>query len=147
MSGPLLLDVNVLVAFLWPRHGHHALVRRWFAGARSQGWASCPFTQLGTVRVLANPVVSEGGLNLAQAAGLLAEFIADSPHQFWPAALELGDVSGLIPYTRGHNQLTDRYLLALAAAHGGVLATLDRSMLAGLPAGSPQLDHIEVVAG
>ncbi len=50
-------------------------------------------------------------------------------------------------YTHRPKQLTDRYLLALAAAHDGTLATFDRAVRAGLPADSPLLAHLDVIPG
>ena len=50
----------------------------------------------------------------------------DTDHEFWPCNMTLRDNSK-IDWSRvmGHNQITDVYLLALAVAHGGALATLD----------------------
>ncbi|MBA4180365.1 MAG: hypothetical protein C0506_07245 [Anaerolinea sp.] len=66
---------------------------------------------------------------------------------FWPDDLPLSDNRFLdtLPHLQGRGQLTDRYLLALAAARQGTLATLDQSATASLPAGSPLLGHIELV--
>ncbi|MFN0146509.1 MAG: hypothetical protein ACKVT1_08370 [Dehalococcoidia bacterium] len=60
-------------------------------------------------------------------------------YEFWPDTLQIADgvFSASLRHIQGHNQLTDRYLLALAAANDGVLATLDGAVGAGLPAASP----------
>lgn len=50
-----LLDINVLVALSDQAHVHHDLVHRWFARARASGWATCPLTENGLVRVIGNP--------------------------------------------------------------------------------------------
>jgi predicted nucleic acid-binding protein len=55
VSRPALLDVNVLVALFDPDHVHHELAHDWFGDHRAQGWATCPVTQNGLVRVLSNP--------------------------------------------------------------------------------------------
>ena len=143
-----LVDVNVLVAFLWPPHAHHLAARSWFAAARVRGWATCPITQLGCVRVLAARAVSQGALTVPTAAALLREFVTDERHQFWPDDVALSDsrFEASLPHVQGPGQLTDRYLLALAAARDGMLATLDRSAGAGLPAGSTLLSHLEIIA-
>ena len=47
-----LLDVNLLVALAWPGHVSFATVHRWFARHGDAGWATCPITQAGFVRVL-----------------------------------------------------------------------------------------------
>ena len=44
----------------------------------------------------------------------------------------------------GHRQVTDAYLLALAASRGGAVATLDRGML-GVAGGRVEL--VEMVVG
>lgn len=49
-----LLDVNALVALAWDSHVHHARTREWFAGNRGSGWATCPTTESGVVRVSSN---------------------------------------------------------------------------------------------
>lgn len=49
-----LLDVNVLVALVASSHIHHSYARRWVLteGVRA-GWATCPVTELGAIRVCA----------------------------------------------------------------------------------------------
>ena len=146
-SQPRLLDVNVLVALLWPRHLHHSVVQKWFENNRDTKWATCPLTQLGCVRVLATPAVSQGSLTVQTAVGLLSEVLMGPQHEFWPDDLEISDngFGETLTHFQGSNQITDRYLLALAAAHRGILATLDRSTTTALPANSPLLEHIELI--
>ena len=50
-----LLDVNVLVALLDENHTHNAAAETWLAGNIHHGWASCPLTQHGCVRILSQP--------------------------------------------------------------------------------------------
>ena len=50
-----LLDVNVLVALLDRTHLHHRVATDWLAANVSRGWASCPLTQNGCVRILSLP--------------------------------------------------------------------------------------------
>jgi predicted nucleic acid-binding protein len=50
-----LLDVNVLVALFDPVHVHHEAAHKWFGQNRKSGWATCPLTENGMVRVLSNP--------------------------------------------------------------------------------------------
>lgn len=146
-DGVALVDVNVLVAFLWPPHTHHRAARAWFAAARPRGWASCPMTEMGCVRVLSANAVSQGSLTVSTAAARLGDWLSDDRHVFWPDDLALSDhrLMETLPHIQGPNQLTDRYLLALAAAHDGTLATFDRSAGSGLPAGSTLLTHLEIV--
>ncbi|HLL89632.1 MAG TPA: TA system VapC family ribonuclease toxin [Tepidisphaeraceae bacterium] len=63
-----LLDANVLIALGWPTHAHHAVAHRWFASAAAaDGWATCPLTQLGFVRVSTNPRAVGAALAPSQA--------------------------------------------------------------------------------
>lgn len=112
-------------------------------------WATCPITHLGFARVLASPAIAQGSLSVASAAESLREFMEEDGHVFWPDDIALTDalLAASLPHIQGRNQITDRYLLALAAAHGGTLATFDRSIGAGLPAESPLLEHLEIIGG
>jgi uncharacterized protein len=49
-----LLDVNVLIALLDSDHSLHTPATSWFKSNSHQGWASCPITQNGCVRVMSN---------------------------------------------------------------------------------------------
>jgi len=124
-----LLDVNVLVALFDPDHVHHEPAHHWFAEHRSSGWATCPLTENGVLRVLGNPAYSA---SMPRAVPLLAHlqaFCASGGHRFWPDDVSFRDADlfavGAAP---GHRQLTDLYLLGLAVKHGGCLATFDRAV-------------------
>jgi predicted nucleic acid-binding protein len=72
---------------------------------------------------------------------------ADPFHVFWPDDLDLRGAlfTAGLPHLQGRGQLTDRYLLTLAARNDARFATFDRSVGAGLPASSPLIAHLEVV--
>ncbi len=132
MSRPYLLDVNVLIALAWPSHVHHAEAQAWFGRRRKVGFRTCPLTQLGFVRISSNPGFSPQAVSPKEAEDLLSRITALPEHGFWPDDLPyanaLGQPPGKIARTvAGHRQVTDAYLIGLAAAHGGVLATLDRA--------------------
>ena len=61
---------------------------------------------------------------------LLKRITSMSGHEFWPYDLEVSRVIPVDLPLVGHRQVTDAYLVALAASRGGVLATLDRGVLA-----------------
>ena len=147
MTGIRLLDVNVLVALLWPRQRYHLAAQVWFARVRDDGWATCPITQLGVVRVLSTRSVSQGALNILTATVGLDRILTEGMHVWWPADIDLVSppFRESLDHVQGPGQLTDRYLLALAAANDGVLATFDRSIGAALPANSSLLPHLEVI--
>jgi len=124
-----LLDVNVLVALFDPDHVHHEAAHDWLADRATEGWATCPVTESGFIRVLANPQYAGVLVRPASLARHLGRFRRASRHEFWPADVSLLDTQ-LFDLSRavGHRQLTDVYLLGLAVSRGGVLATFDRSI-------------------
>ena len=124
-----LLDVNVLVSLLDSAHVHHQPAVAWFRDvAAAEGWATCPITENGFVRVVASVSYPNLRLTPAMAAQSLARFKAGFPgvHHFWSAAISLSDTS-VFDLTRlaGSRQTTDTYLAGLAFHHGGCLTTLD----------------------
>jgi uncharacterized protein len=62
-----LLDVNALVALAWDSHVHHATMRTWFAANSASGWATCPITESGFVRVSSNPKVLQSPIGVEAA--------------------------------------------------------------------------------
>ncbi len=139
-----LLDVNVLVALAWPNHVHHEPALHWFHQHQSEGWATCPVTQAGFVRVSSNQKALPSARSPAEALGLLAKIVALEHHEFWSDDTSLVD-SEFISATRlqGYRQVTDAHLLALALRHGGCLATLDQGIRNLVP---KDFDASEVVA-
>ncbi|MGZ8937819.1 MAG: TA system VapC family ribonuclease toxin [Limisphaerales bacterium] len=130
-----LLDVNVLVALLWPKHAQHQAAGKWFEKHRKSGWATCPFTEAGFVRITSNPAFSIHSLRPTEAMKLLRENTVAEDHQFWPADFEVDAVNSTFGARMvNHQNLTDAYLLTLAIKRGGVLATFDtgiRKLFAG----------------
>lgn len=129
-----LLDVNVLVALLWPAHEDHVRVHNWFGAHERYGWATCPLTQAAFVRIVSNPVFSPDAVRPQEASDLLAVNLAHSSHQFWANAISFADA--IQPFrTRllGHRQVTDAYLLGLVLHRQARLATLDKAILSLLP--------------
>ena len=123
-----LLDVNVLIALLDGAHVEHASARRWLAANIDHGWASCPITQNGCVRILSQPSYPNT-VPTALALQRLAGACSTSMHGFWADDLSLLDGETLNPgLVYGANQLTDLYLLALAVRHGGCFVTFDRKI-------------------
>ncbi len=121
-----LLDVNVLIALLDEAHVHHRLASDWLEQALGEGWASCPITQNGCIRIMSQPAYP-GARPAAEVAARLADAAATPHHAFWPDDVDLLDPPGL-DWRRvlGHRQVTDAYLLALAVRHGGRFVSFDR---------------------
>ncbi|HMI52027.1 MAG TPA: TA system VapC family ribonuclease toxin [Candidatus Saccharimonadales bacterium] len=129
MTATCLLDVNVLVAMMWPAHEAHAKVQHWLSKRGTAHWASCPFTQTAFVRIVSNPVFSPNALTPANALALLRSNLEHAGHQFWKDEIGLGEAIDLLkPKLIGHQQVTDAYLLGLAIHKKGKLATLDRKL-------------------
>ncbi|HXA68343.1 MAG TPA: TA system VapC family ribonuclease toxin [Bryobacteraceae bacterium] len=126
---PYLLDVNVLIALVWPSHVHHRLAQTWFAERRSVGFCTCPLTEIGFLRIFSNPKFTRKAVLPAEALALLQRIKAMAEHEFWtddlPVTVALGGGESIV----GHRQITDAYLLALARSRGGLLATFDRGAL------------------
>ncbi len=129
MARIALLDVNVLVALFDPDPVHHERAHDWFAENRAAGWATCPITENGFVRVLSNPRYRSDASRPSVLIGHLRRFCASGQHHFWPATISLRDEAlFVVDAARGHRQLTDMYLLGLIRKMGGALATFDRTV-------------------
>jgi predicted nucleic acid-binding protein len=50
-----LLDVNVLIALLDSDHLHHTRAMAWLQENIQSGWASCPLTENGCIRIMSQP--------------------------------------------------------------------------------------------
>ncbi|KXJ98292.1 MAG: twitching motility protein PilT [Acidobacteria bacterium OLB17] len=129
-----LLDVNVLVALLDPEHSFHERAHEvWSEIGRSSGWASCPITQNGVIRILSNeryPGASD--FSKADVFAGLSQLIQNSDHEFWPDEISLLDRSRFDPEAIfGHKQLTDIYLLGLAMHKRGKFITFDQRVPVG----------------
>jgi uncharacterized protein len=135
-----LLDVNVLVALSWPDHVAHAVVRGWFARNSQKGWATCPLVQAGFVRIASNPAFSSRSISVQEATEGLRASLASEHHQFWPDSISLAEALQVATKPiKGHQQVTDAYLVALAVVHRGRLATLDRRIALFAPPGTVEV--------
>ena len=125
----VLLDVNVLVALAWPNHVHHAAARAWFEGRREGGWATCPLTEAGFVRVSSNPSAVRHTVTPLDAIAVLQRLTQLESHAFWPLDQSIVHLPQSIGVRlQGYRQITDAVLLAAAMQRNGQLATLDKGM-------------------
>jgi hypothetical protein len=132
-----LLDINLLIAVVDPFHVHHTAALDWFTQRRHEGWATCPVTENGFIRILSNPKYP-GGLESAGAARMLLLSLCSQPgHQFWPDSFSLTDLNRY-PSLPVSKHLTDFYLLALAIRHRADFVTFDKRIDPGLLSGGPQ---------
>ena len=124
-----LLDVNILIALFHPEHVHHEIAHDWFDDQIAFGFATCPLTENGFIRVLTNPrgPVREDRVTVLTS---LKALCASPEHDFWPDAVSLRDDPLFDPDVHlSYFQIADVYLLGLATRMGGTLATFD----AGIP--------------
>jgi uncharacterized protein len=123
-----LLDVNVLIALIDPAHKFHRTAKAWALEHAPSGWASCPLTQNGCVRIISQPAYQKPA-PLRQAIETLQTLCQSAQHQFWPDDLSLLDAT-VFDHSKihGHRQLTDLYLLALAVKHKGCLVSFDSAI-------------------
>jgi uncharacterized protein len=123
-----LLDVNVLIALFDPDHTLHEPAFSWFEANARHGWASCPLTQNGFIRVISQPSYPNP-LPVDVVVRRLREAAQHEHHEFWPDEVSLLDKRS-IDATRIHGprQVTDVYLLSLAVSRAGRLVTFDQSM-------------------
>lgn len=137
-----LLDVNVLLALSDPMHVHHDAAHRWFSTTGQSAWATCPLTENGFVRVASHPSYPNRPGDGTVVLTILRKLCAADGHHFWPDDVSLRDM--LRPgIAITHHQITDLYLLALAAHAGGKLATFDRRVpVAALQGGARALEII-----
>ena len=123
-----LFDVNVLIALLDTDHIGHAVATRWFASELGHGWASCPITENGTVRIMSGASYPNP-LSVAAILQRLVMAKATEHHRFWPDDVSLTDAKVFnSAELLGPKQVTDRYLLALAVRNRGRFVTFDRAI-------------------
>jgi toxin-antitoxin system PIN domain toxin len=131
-----LLDVNVLIALLDADHTSHRSAMSWLSEHASGGWASCPITENGCVRIMSHPAYPNPH-SVVEVVERLRAASVHGAHEFWPDSQSVLD-DRLIDATRVHGprQLTDVYLLALAVTHGGRLVTFDATIARGAVKGA-----------
>ena len=104
-----LPDVNVLIALLDEDHPHHDTAANWFVLNSELGWATCPLTQNGCIRILSQTLYPNS-LSIGEVVeGLRAvtlikshEFIADDVSLLNQGVVDVSSISS-------HRQLTDIY--------------------------------------
>ena len=123
-----LFDVNALIALFTPDHPRADQTHQWLQQHEESGWATCPLTENGFVRVTSQPSFPQFR-PIRDAVSMLDNAIKAGHHAFWPDNISITD-TGLFDHAKlhGHRQITDAYLLALAVRNGGRLVTFDKRM-------------------
>jgi toxin-antitoxin system PIN domain toxin len=124
-----LLDVNVLIALIDPIHVAHDAAHAWFAAIGATSWSTCPLTEHGVLRIVGHPKYPNSVGSPAAVAPIVARLRALPGHVFWRddfslIEADIVDVARIVTPA----QVTDTYLLALAVANKGQLATFDRRL-------------------
>lgn len=131
-----LLDVNVLIALVDPNHVQHETAHTWFQATGRKGFATCPITENGLLRIVGHPRYPNGPGTPAAVAATLGALRALPGHHFWPDSISLVDAEYVnAELLSSHTQTTDTYLLALAKANGGQLASMDSRLVTAAIAG------------
>jgi uncharacterized protein len=139
-----LLDVNVLIALVDPAHIQHDQAHDWFGRIGRRRFATCPLTENGLVRIVGHPKYPNSPGPPSAVVHSLAALRAMPGHTFWPDSLSIAEpgffASALLS---SHTRVTDSYLLALARANRGRLATMDHKLATeAVPGGNAALELI-----
>jgi toxin-antitoxin system PIN domain toxin len=120
-----LLDINMLLALFDRGHLFHSRALGWWSRNKADGWANCPLTENGYLRVVPQASYPRPA-KLADAAVQLRAWAVPPLHAFWPDDVSILD-GALIDHSRllSPKRISDVYLLAIVVNHGGRLVTLD----------------------
>jgi len=140
LSDVWLLDVNVLLAWLWPAHEAHKAAHSWMQSHREEPWATCPITEMGFLRIVTTRSFSPNAPGWAEAVKILRQHTeGSSGHFFWQDSLTLAEVDLRFgSRIKGPSQITDAYLLSMAVHHEGRLVTFDYRTQSLAPKGSEE---------
>lgn len=139
-----LLDISVLLALCDPNHVHHSAAHPWFERNSEQGWATCPLTENGFVRILSHPRYPGAPGTVTACIELLRQFCRHPTHQFWPDEISLLDACFHLQHIAGPAQITDVYLLGLAMRRNAKFVTLDQHISGRAVEKGKQ--HLEIIS-
>ena len=123
-----LIDANVYAALILREHRGHVTAQQWLA--QQSHIVTCPLVELAVLRLLMRRLEAGGcGLNGSRARAVVTRF-----RQVAPVAMIAEDVDATgeaLPWrhVRGHNQINDAYLVALAQVHHLRICTFDRGFM------------------
>ena len=119
-----LLDVNVVLALIDAMHEHHELAWTWFRTTGRAAFATCPIVENGVLRIASSNAYPNRSGDVETVRESLCRLAEQPGFRFWSDSVSLRTVLRAGSDARS-NEVTDLYLVALAAANGGRLATFD----------------------
>ena len=125
---PGMLDISVLIALIDPAHQFHDAAHFWFKSHRRSGWATCPMTENGCIRIMSHPGYPFPGLSVDRVRSILTGLTRVEGHLFWPDSVSLLETKWARLAGVGPRQITDVYLLGLAVKNGGRFVTFDHAI-------------------
>jgi len=145
MTRRALLDTSVLIALLDASHIHHTLCTQWL-GHHTGGWASCPITLNGCVRIMAQPSYPNR-LPMQTVVAGLRQAMQHPMHAFWtdeinPLQSHALDWERLLR----PSDITDSYLLSLAVYKQGCLVSLDQGIALSWVVGAEKENLLHLTA-
>jgi toxin-antitoxin system PIN domain toxin len=125
-ADPIFPDVNVLIALGWSNHPFHGVAQQRMT-EHTGVWMTCAVTQLGFIRLSSNPAVTRYLVSPGQAAELFLRITDDAQHVYVGDSMSLVRTGALDIFRRavGSHQVTDAYLLTMAAASRARFVTFD----------------------
>ena len=124
-----LLDVNVLISLIDFDHQHHSRSRGWFNRRELHAWHTSPTVESGALRISMNKHVLGDRFTAAMIIGAIGNLTALPGWTLIPEDISILDASIFDhDHITSRHQVTDTYLLALAARHDAILATLDQKL-------------------
>jgi toxin-antitoxin system PIN domain toxin len=147
LSKVWLLDVNVLLAWLWPAHEAHKAASSWMHNHHQEPWATCPVTEMGFLRIVTTRSFSPHAPAWAEAVGILRKHTEGSPrHCFWQDSLTSAELDRRLGRRiKSPSLITDAYLLALALQNDGRMVTFDYRMETLAPEGSAEREALVIL--
>jgi hypothetical protein len=129
-----LLDLSVLIALVDSGHQHYAKAQAWFISSGNDHVGLCPLTEAGFLRVTTNPSYRPKPRTFEEAKSILRVLrehprFAHPRYGYWEINKSWVELTA--PFAsriRGHQQVTDAYLLGLAIKEKGVLVTFDKGL-------------------
>jgi predicted nucleic acid-binding protein len=91
------LDVNVLIALVDPAHVQHDQAHDWFARVGHKGFATCPLTENGLIRIIGHPKYPNSPGPTSVVLQSLVAIRGLAGHKFWPDALSIADAEFFAP--------------------------------------------------